>query len=126
MASKILWWNIKKRGYVYLKKWKYLEEENNQSAKPNYSPEEIEIAKSLNSEREEKKWTDGDMFNCFVNSKKKLDGGFHNEYLFDNFQQYLKYQILQKFLKNLMFLLLLLLILLIIVIDLKKFSSLSL
>lgn len=59
-----------------------------QSAKPNYSPEEIEIAKSLNSEREEKKWTDFDMLNCFVNSRKphRVIG-----FQFDNFDEYLKF-----------------------------------
>lgn len=36
-----------------------------ESAKSNYTPEEIEIAKSLNSEREEKKWTDEDMIRAF-------------------------------------------------------------
>lgn len=39
--------------------------ENNKFAKTNYTPEEIEIAKSLNSEREEKKWTDEDMIRAF-------------------------------------------------------------
>lgn len=38
---------------------------SDQSAKSNYNSEEIEIAKSLNSEREEKKWTDEDMIRAF-------------------------------------------------------------
>ena len=46
----------------YRKKFEYLDEK---STKPNYSSEEIEIAKSLNSEREEKKWTDEDMIRAF-------------------------------------------------------------
>jgi hypothetical protein len=36
-----------------------------ESAKSNYNSEEIEIAKSLNSERDEKKWTDEDMIRAF-------------------------------------------------------------
>jgi hypothetical protein len=58
--------------------------------KHNYSPEEIEMAKSLNSEREEKKWTDEDMRQCFVNSRlcRQWRGG--NPHVFSDFEQYLK------------------------------------
>lgn len=44
---------------------------SDQSAKkPNYSPEEIEIAKSLNSEREERKYTKLDMCASFYNGRR--------------------------------------------------------
>lgn len=52
---------------------------NDQSAKSNYSPEEIEIAKSLNSEREERMYTELEMCIAFhrgrsVQPKLELTG----------------------------------------------------
>jgi hypothetical protein len=52
---------------------------NDQSAKSNYSPEEIEIAKSLNSEREEKKWTDADMSNAFHKGVRAMTNSYFKD-----------------------------------------------
>ena len=50
-----------------------------QSAKSNHSPEEIEIAKSLNSEREEKKWTDADMSNAFHKGVRAMTNSYFKD-----------------------------------------------
>lgn len=82
----------------YFKKWKYLEDpiKTNESAKHNYTPEEIEIAKSLNSEREEKKFTLEDMRKSYYtgivdwlehNNKGKA---FYSEFTFQELLKSLK------------------------------------
>jgi hypothetical protein len=69
---------------------------NDQSAKSNYSSEEIEIAKSLNSEREEKKWTDEDMRKAYLTAiidwlaSEQERKGFDPEVLFKKYLNRLK------------------------------------
>ncbi len=58
------------------------------SAKSNYSPEEIEIVKSLNSERRtEKKWTDEDMKVAFLSGGNPRWQYIDFDVFFDNFKK---------------------------------------
>ena len=67
-----------------------------ESAKSNYNSEEIEIAKSLNSEREEKKWTDEDMRKAYLTAiidwlaSEQERKGFDPEVLFKKYLNRLK------------------------------------